>query len=219
MNLPTSRIRFIVGIDEAGRGPLAGPVSVGAVVVSADEVGAKKSNLFSLKLSAKFNHLFFNGVKDSKMLTALSRDKWFEKIKTAKKEGTLDYCVSCVGSKIIDGKGIVFAIRRAVKRSLEKLAVPPHQTLVLLDGSLSAPKHFLFQKTIIRGDQTVPIISMASIAAKVVRDKKMMRISKKFPDFGFDVHKGYGTLSHRQKIRKHGPCEIHRRSFLRRILK
>ncbi len=236
MSLPTSRIRFIVGIDEAGRGPLAGPVSVGAVVVSVTAIAAKKLKLFSsqnssyssslpllslskLFSSAKFHHSLFQGVKDSKMLTSASRDRWFKKIKTARKEGKLDYRVSCVGSKIIDRKGIVFAIRLAVKRSLEKLGVSPHQTLVLLDGSLSAPKHFLFQKTIIRGDQTVPIISLASIAAKVVRDKKMIRLSKKFPDFGFNAHKGYGTLSHRRKIRKYGPCEIHRRSFLRGILR
>lgn len=195
-----SQIRFLVGVDEAGRGPLAGPVAVGAVVVSAGK-----------------RHPLLAGVKDSKMLTPRARREWFGKIRIARKNGTLGYSVSCVGPKIIDDKGIVFAVRLAVSRSLKKLGVPPHRTLVLLDGSLSAPKSFIFQKTIIRGDQTVPIISLASIPAKVVRDGKMIRLSKKYPDFGFEIHKGYGTRSHYKKIRKHGTCEIHRNSFLRSV--
>jgi len=199
-----TRAKFLVGIDEAGRGPLAGPVSVSAVVISMKEKEA------TLKA--------FNEAKDSKQMTALSRETLFKKIKERKKEGGLDYSVALVSAKIIDTKGIVFAIRLAIKRILKKLAVPPHQTLVLLDGSLKAPEHFLFQETIIRGDHSEKIISLASVAAKVTRDQKMMQLSKKYPEYGFEIHKGYGTLFHREKIKKYGPSEVHRKSFLMGIL-
>lgn len=204
MRRPTSRkirfiasgVRFVVGIDEAGRGPLAGPVAVGAVVVPFG-----KKPLFSI-------------AKDSKQLSSARREEIFKEIRAAKKLGTLDFAVSLVSAKVIDEKGIVFAIRRAIKNCLNKLAVPPHQTLVLLDGGLSAPDHFLFQETIIRGDQSEPIIGLASIAAKVTRDAYMIKIAKKYPNYGFEVHKGYGTVAHRSCLKKHGVCEIHRRSFI-----
>jgi ribonuclease HII len=89
--------------------------------------------------------------------------------------------------------------------------------MVLLDGSLKAPEHFIFQETIIRGDMSEPIIGLASIAAKVTRDRKMIRLSKMYPSFDFHIHKGYGTLVHRQKIKQFGPCDIHRRSFLTKM--
>ncbi len=195
-----SRINFIVGIDEAGRGPLAGPVSVGAVVIP-----------FNTK------HPLFKIAKDSKMLSPKVREEIFKKMKHAKKEKSLDFAVALISPKIIDEKGIVFAIRLATKKILKKLQVPAHQTMVILDGSLSAPEEFLYQKTIIRGDQSEPLISLASIVAKVTRDHTMIRLSKRYPDFDFHIHKGYGTLSHRQKIKKFGPSEIHRRSFLKGI--
>jgi len=193
-------IRFIVGIDEAGRGPLAGPVSVGAVVVSSK----KAPEIFAL-------------ARDSKQISAEQREIIFKKIKEVKQSGELDYAVALVSSKIIDQKGIVPAIRLAIGRILKKLAVPPHQTFVLLDGSLRAPEHFLLQKTIIRGDSSEPIIGLASIAAKVTRDRQMVRLSKKYPLFDFHINKGYGTLAHRIKIKKYGPCSIHRRSFLKKM--
>jgi ribonuclease HII len=87
--------------------------------------------------------------------------------------------------------------------------------MVILDGSLYAPDYFLYQKTIIRGDQTEPLISLASIAAKVTRDRKMVRLSKKYPQYNFHIHKGYGTPAHRKAIKKFGLSEVHRRSFLR----
>lgn len=206
-------IRYVVGIDEAGRGPLAGPVSVGAVVVRLQ--GKKTGRSGPIKLP---KHPLFKGVKNSKALSPVLREEWFRKIREARAAGSLDYAVACVSAKIIDEKGIVFAIRQATKRILKKLSVPPHETQILLDGSLYAPEHFLYQETIIRGDETVPIISLASIAAKVVRDRKMVRLSREYPEFDFHIHKGYGTLSHRQAIRKLGPCELHRRSFLTGIL-
>ena len=163
------------------------------------------------------NHPLFKVAKDSKQLSAVQREEIFKEIQVAQKAETLDFSVSLVSAKIIDENGIVFAIRRAIKNCLNKLNVPPHQTHVLLDGSLHAPDHFLFQETIIRGDQSEPIISLASIAAKVTRDRKMVQMAREYPAYGFEIHKGYGTLLHRQKIKKHGPSEVHRRSFLKNL--
>lgn len=215
MRLPTSgKMKFIVGIDEAGRGPLAGPVSVGAIVMPFEAViatAAKKANRAG-------GHPLLKGPKDSKQLSEKAREMWFKKLKQARKEGSLGFSVSMVSAKIIDEKGIVFAVKTAIKRCLNKLSVPPHETHVLLDGSLYAPDHFLYQETIIRGDQTVPLISLASIAAKVTRDRKMTRLAKIYPEFDFHIHKGYGTLAHRKAIKKHGPSEIHRRSFIKSLV-
>lgn len=195
-NIPSS-VRFIVGIDEAGRGPLAGPVAVGAVVVPVGK------------------HPLFKRARDSKQLSPRARESIFKEIQKAQKENSLNFAVSLVSSQVIDAEGIVPAIRRGIKNCLNKLAAPPDETLILLDGSLHAPEHFLFQKTIIRGDESQSVIGLASIAAKVTRDRAMVRVAKKFPEYGFEIHKGYGTLLHRQKIKKHGPCEVHRMSFLK----
>lgn len=191
-------VRFIVGIDEAGRGPLAGPVSVGAVVIPYNK-----------------KHPLVEGIKDSKQLSEKAREDWFNKIKEANKAGTLGFAVSMVSAKHIDEKGIVHAVKMGIKRCLNKLSVPPHETLVLLDGSLYAPDHFLYQETIIRGDHKVPLIGLASIAAKVIRDKKMTQLARLYPEYNFHIHKGYGTLHHRTLIKKRGPCAIHRKSFIR----
>ncbi len=205
------KFNFLVGIDEAGRGPLAGPVSVGVVIMKWPANSVKKSSVTQTKRSA---HPLFEIAADSKKLSADKREEIFKKIRAAKKEGTLDYAVSLSSADMIDKKGIVFAIRHALSKSLKKIGALPHQTLVLLDGSLSAPEEFIFQETIIRGDQSEPIIGLASIAAKVTRDQKMIQLSKQYPDYDFHIHKGYGTLAHRQKIKKFGPSEIHRKSFL-----
>lgn len=195
-----SKIKFIVGIDEAGRGPLAGPVAVGAVLIP-----------------VKFKGEVLSGAKDSKLLSEKNREIWFKKVKQAKKDKALDYAVSLVASNVIDEKGISFAIKKGIKNVLNRLQVLPTETLILLDGSLKAPEHFLFQETIVGGDRLEPIISLASIAAKATRDKKMLTLSKKYPEYGFDIHKGYGTFKHREKIKKYGLSEIHRRSFCGRL--
>jgi len=93
----------------------------------------------------------------------------------------------------------------------------PEDSQVYLDGGIKAPEQFKHQLTVIKGDEKIPIISLASIVAKVIRDRKMVRLSKKFPEFNFDMHKGYGTSLHRQAIKKFGPTVIHRRSFLTRL--
>lgn len=194
-------MQYVVGIDEAGRGPLAGPVSVGAVLVPID-----------------FNKNFFKGIKDSKKLTLEERELWLKLALEAKKKDMLDFAVSLVSEKVIDKKGITFAIRLGVKRCLEKLNAD-EDAQIFLDGSLKAPERFIHQDTIIKGDEKIPVISLASVVAKVVRDRRMIRLSKKFPEFKFHLHKGYGTAFHREALKKYGLTEIHRRTFLTRLTK
>ena len=205
---------YVIGIDEAGRGPLAGPVAVGAFAIRSKSV---------LKM--------FKGARDSKKLTAATREAFFLKIKEAKKNGHVYFAVSYSSAGIIDKKGIVPAIKSALNRSLKKLEVSylrridlraqdrPAQNLddcrVLLDGSLKAPARYVNQKTIIGGDDIEPVISLASICAKVMRDHKMMRLAKKYPHYGLEIHKGYGTKAHYKAIKKYGVCALHRRSFIR----
>ena len=200
------RIDHEIGIDEAGRGPLAGPVAVGAVA-------------FKMKDKSRLKRVFkkIRG-KDSKKLTAREREVWFEIIKTEEKKGNLQFAVSFVGARIIDKKGIVFAIKTALASSLRKINVNPKTTKILLDGGLHAPQKYQHQKTIIKGDESELSISLASIAAKVLRDRKMVRLAQKYPAYGFDKHKGYGTKYHCERILKHSPSCEHRVSFLTRIL-
>lgn len=201
MNKETSRILHIVGIDEVGRGPLAGPVTVCAC-----EVGPA------------FNFKHFRGIKDSKKLTADKRERWFLKISDLKEKGELDFAYSSVSAAEIDSIGIVPAIRRAMKAALDVLKPDPETTRILLDGALRAPKEFPLQETIIKGDEKIPVISAASIVAKVMRDRHMKEQATVYPDYGFEHHKGYGTDEHRQSIRRLGPTPIHRVTFLSRVL-
>lgn len=178
---------FIVGIDEAGRGPLAGPLAVAGVAAK------KKRNYF------------LRNIKDSKKLSAKQREEWREIL-----HKKFEYHSVLVGSKIIDKIGISKATKMAVARVLKKFSRRPD--LVLLDGSLFAPKHYI-QKTIIKGDEKVPLISAASIIAKTRRDSHMLRLQKKFPQYCFDKHKGYATKLHYKMIKKYGFCPFHRYSF------
>ncbi len=192
--------KYIIGIDEVGRGPLAGPVAVGAVAVPRG-----------------FDEKLFAGIKDSKKLSPELRQMWFKKIKTLAADRKLSYTVSFVSSQKIDSWGLTKAISTALERSVSKLAVNPTDCLVLLDGGLKAPAIFKHQKTIIKGDEKEPVISMASIMAKVLRDRKMVEFSKQYPQYGFEVHKGYGTKKHIAAIKEKGMCPIHRRLFLRKF--
>ncbi len=206
VNQSKKHVRFIVGIDEAGRGPLAGPVSVGAVIYSQE----------SKKFLQKELRVIKN--KDSKKLTPEQREIWFKKIKVWKQEKILNYAVTLIAADVIDNKGISFAINAAIKRCLKNIKADCDSCLVLLDGSLKAPTEFKNQKTIIKGDEKESVISLASIAAKITRDKKMHAYAKVFPEYSFDIHKGYGTVLHREKIKKHGISKIHRRSFLKSFI-
>ncbi len=197
------KITHTVGIDEAGRGPLAGPVAVGAVV-------------FAHKHRSLFNKTF-RGVKDSKQLSAEGREEWFKILKQAQKDGWVRFSVSLVGAPNIDSKGIVPAIRLALRRSLARLDCSQKNTHVLLDGGLRAPASYTTQSTIIKGDEKEAVIALASIVAKVTRDRIMHRAEKKYPEYGFPAHKGYGTKKHYEMISKHGMCPLHRRTFLKNI--
>ena len=193
-------MKYLIGIDEAGRGPLAGPLAVGVVCSQEKPLPHLPKKL-----------------KDSKQLSAVEREAWFLKIKAWQKKGILNYKVALVSAGIIDRVGIVQAIKYGIYRGIKRLQIFPPSTSVFLDGGLKAPSVFLNQKTIIRGDEKVPLIALASIAAKVTRDRKMTRLHFQFPKYGFDIHKGYGTLFHRKAIRLHGPCALHRRTFIRTL--
>ena len=200
------RMNYVVGIDEAGRGPLAGPVAVGAVsILNPTTPGLRRAS-----------KNFFKSIKDSKKLSPGDRELWFALALEARKEGVLDFAVSLVSEKVIDRKGLSYAIKLGIKRSLVTLGVP-EDSQVYLDGGIKAPEKFTHQLTVIKGDEKIPIISLASIVAKVIRDRKMVRLSKKFPEFNFDIHKGYGTSLHRKAIQKYGSTEAHRQSFLKHL--
>lgn len=191
------KFKYLIGIDEAGRGPLAGPVAVGVFVL---KVGA---NLIILK-----------EVKDSKKCSEKLREELFGKFPST-------YSVGFASANYIDKHGIVPAIKSAMKKALDKLEkelkFKPSECSVMLDGSLQAPDKFINQKTIIKGDDKIPVISAASICAKVMRDRKMVKLGKIYPEYGFEIHKGYGTLSHRNNIGKHGASKEHRKTFLKNI--
>ena len=193
--------KFLIGIDEAGRGPLAGPVAVGAVIVPRD-----------------FDWTLVAGATDSKMMTPKSREAIYATMCALRKEGKLDFAVAFSSASIIDTRGIVPAVQSALDRALAKITKAKPLCEVLLDGSLRAPEEFSNQKTIIRGDQSEPVISLASIAAKVMRDRLMVRMARSYPSYGFEIHKGYGTLAHRRAIQESGLCELHRESFCTRFL-
>jgi|CXWL01.1.fsa_nt_gi ribonuclease HII len=191
-------ISYLVGIDEAGRGPLAGPVSVGAVLVPVD-----------------FDWTRVAGAKDSKQMTPKARGEVYEEMLKLKETGVIRFVVALSPAHTIDTKGIVPAIRAALEGALLKLEVNPQACRVLLDGGLKAPKEYPNQETIIKGDAKEKVIALASIAAKVLRDRHMIKEAEKYPQYGFEIHKGYGTKKHQEAIQTHGLSAIHRRSFCR----
>lgn len=189
-----TKIKYIIGVDEVGRGPLAGPVAVGAVLVSPRMLRN------------------FQNIKESKQLTSQAREEWVTKME-AHAGGELRIAVSMVSASTIDRIGIVPAIRSALERSLDKLDVNADECQVLLDGGLYAQERFTNQRTIIRGDAQEVVIAMASVAAKVHRDRYMIRLHKKYPLYDFDQHKGYGTRRHVAALKAHGLTDMHRVSF------
>ncbi len=189
--------RHLIGIDEAGRGPLAGPVAVGIVCIPTDK---RKPSLLK-------------EARDSKKISETKREIIFKKAVDLKKEGQISFTVSMVHADTIYRIGITRAIRLCITRGLKRMNVDPKETQVLLDGSLKAPNEFEYQKTIIKGDQKEKIISLASILAKVTRDRLMKRMVKKYPGYDFDIHKGYGTAKHLASIKKNGITPIHRKTF------
>ena len=196
-------MNYIVGIDEAGRGPLAGPVALG--------VCRFQSGL--LKQKVKRAEKSICKLKDSKKLSPKQREFWFAQIKQWQKEGLCIYVVVYGTAKQVDTTGLSKVIARAVTRGLVSVHAK-HSDQVLLDGGLKAPMQFKNQKIIIKGDEKESIISLASIVAKVSRDALITCLARKYPNYGFDIHKGYGTKAHYKAIAKYGISPIHRKTFL-----
>ena len=190
MRYKKSGVRYLCGIDEVGRGPLAGSVYAAAFI---------------------FPNYEIDGVNDSKKLSSKKRERIFKII--VEKRFTYALGISSVDE--IDKINILNATHLAMKRALENLPIIPD--LVLIDGS-SAPNFGLKTENIIKGDSISYSIACASIVAKVLRDDYMNNMDKEFPIYDFKKNKGYGTKYHIESLKKFGPCKIHRRSFLTRIL-
>ena len=196
---------WIIGIDEVGRGPLAGPITLAVVAARVENLESGIWNLASL-----------TGIKDSKKLSAMQREIWNKKIR-----GKFVYTISSVRPCTIDKKGISYAAKLAIALCIQKLnsrfQILDSKYLIVLDGGLFAPPEYKNQQTIVKGDEKVPIIAAASIIAKVHRDRYMTRLAKKYPAYGFEKHKGYGTKMHCEMIKKYGLSEAHRGSFCKSI--
>lgn len=187
----------ICGIDEVGRGPLAGPVVACAVIISDSKNFAAEK---------------FKKIKDSKKLSAKQREKWH---KVLTENIGVKFGIGIVSEKIIDKINILEATKSAMLKALENLTckLADNPDFLLIDGNFILDELDLNQKAVPRGDEKIISIAAASIIAKVTRDKMMLKYHKKYPDYFFDKHKGYGTKLHFKMIEKHGPCPIHRRSF------
>ena len=194
-----NQFRYVVGVDEAGRGPLAGSVAVGVVKVPID-----------------FDWDLISGVGDSKQVSEKKRAAIFLRATQLKQSGKLDFSVVLVRATYIDKHGIVSAIKTALAKAIEELKLSPKDCFIKLDGSLQASSKFT-QETIIKGDQKELVIGLASILAKVTRDSYMCKQDIKFPQYCFALHKGYGTKIHRDMIAAHGFTPLHRKTYCKNI--
>lgn len=192
---------WVIGIDEVGRGPLAGPIAVGAVAIPVEYAG--------------WEH--WSTLKDSKKLSEKNRVVWDVRVRNKEVPCIIRHAVSMVDATVIDKQGIQFAARTAASEALRKLELTPDDATVLLDKGLSIEPEWS-QEQFVKGDERFPVIALASIVAKVARDAHMVDIASLHPQYLFDVHKGYGTAKHREAIRHHGLIPtIHRVSFCRRL--
>ena len=183
-------MRLICGVDEAGRGPLAGPVCAAAVILP--------------------EHLEIPGLTDSKKLTDKKRRELFPIIK----EQAVAYGIGLADQAEIDEINILQATFLAMRRALDQLSVRPE--IALIDGNRAAD-FGLPVKTVVKGDSLSANIAAASILAKVTRDDILVELARQYPQYGFEIHKGYGTKAHYEALRAYGPCPIHRRSFLKKF--
>ena len=181
---------IVCGVDEAGRGPLAGPVCAAAVILPRD--------------------LQIEGLNDSKKLTDKRRRALFDVI-TAQ---AVSYGIAFASEQEIDEINILQATFLAMRRALDQLSVRP--AIALIDGNRETD-FGLPVRTIVKGDSLSANIAAASVLAKVTRDDFMLEQAQRYPQYGFDVHKGYGTRAHYEALWQHGPCPIHRRSFLKKF--
>ncbi len=182
--------RYIAGLDEAGRGPLAGPVVAGAVILPPD------------------TELVIPGVDDSKKLSGLRRGKLLEEIK----EKAIAWAVGIVDVETIDQINILQATKKAMKQAVEGLQTVPE---VLLIDAVELAQVSLPQQPLIHGDALSVSIAAASIVAKETRDAMMIALDSLYPEYGFASNKGYGSAQHIAALRKYGPCPIHRRTFIK----
>jgi ribonuclease HII len=205
----TKKSGLIIGVDEVGRGPLAGPISLAAFVAPEN-------------LKNKLIKILGGKIKDSKQFSSKRRKEIYREFlrlrsKTPRpNSGQVFFSVSHISNKIIDKKGISKATIIGIRKSL--LLQSP-KCKIRLDGLLKAPLEFKNQKTIIGGDSKDIFIACASIVAKVRRDRLMRRLAKKYPKYKFEIHKGYGTLLHRTLIKKYGFSPLHRKTFCRNLTK
>lgn len=182
--------KLVCGVDEAGRGPLAGPVCAAAVIMPYGVI--------------------IDGVNDSKKLTEKKRELLFDTIK----EKSLSYGIAFSDEEEIDEVNILNATFLAMKRAVKSLKTKPD--FIIVDGNC-LPDFDIPAKAIVKGDSLSHSIACASILAKVTRDRLMKELSKKYPEYGFEKHKGYGTKAHYEAIKANGMCEIHRRTFLKNV--
>lgn len=183
-------VGIFCGVDEAGRGPLSGDVYAAAVILNPDN--------------------YIEGLNDSKKLSEKKREKLYDEII----EKAEDYCIARATIAEIEEINILNAAMLAMKRAVLGLETKP--TLVLADGN-KTPDVPCEVRAVVKGDGNSASIAAASILAKVTRDRYMLEMAKKYPEYGFEKHKGYGTKLHREKILELGPCPIHRPSFLNKI--
>lgn len=183
--------KIICGTDEAGRGPLAGPVYAAAVILP--------------------DELIIPGLNDSKKISEKRRDELFEVIT----KNAVAYAVASVDEKRIDEINILNASLEAMNIAVSSLDIKPD--FVLVDGNMTRGLNFKCE-SIIKGDAKSASIAAASILAKVSRDKYMIKMAEIYPQYGFEKHKGYGTKAHNEAILKYGPCPLHRRTFLKKLL-
>ena len=192
LTLYNENVEYICGIDEAGRGPLAGPVVIGAVILPMDSL--------------------IEGVNDSKKVSEKKREKVFEEIISQ----AISYNVGIVDQNTIDEINILNATKLGVKKAIEGLEVKPD--LILVDALTNIETFGIPYKSIIKGDAKEYSIAAASIIAKVTRDRMMIEWDKIFPQYGFAKHKGYGTAAHIQALKENGPCMLHRKSFIKKFV-
>ena len=183
--------KLICGVDEAGRGPLAGPVCAAAVILDENE--------------------YIEGVNDSKKLSEKKREALFDVIK----EMALAYGICMVDCKTIDEINILQATMKAMAGAVKALSLTPD--FAIIDGN-KCPELPMEAMAVVKGDANSASIAAASILAKVTRDRYMIELAEKYPGYGFEVHKGYGTKAHYKAIEEQGICDEHRRTFLRKIL-
>jgi ribonuclease HII len=196
---------LIIGLDEAGRGPLAGPVTAAAVNFQLPIFNFQSIKQFSI----------FKRVNDSKLLTEKKREEIFDVLTN---HPDILWGVGVVSEKVIDKINILEATKLAMEKAVRTLTLDSRlrgndkTTYLLIDGNFKINLD-IPQQSIIKGDQKVFSIAAASIIAKVTRDRLMQKMHKKYPQYGFDKHKGYGTKLHVEAIKKFSPCDIHRKTF------